>query len=102
MVLRVWIVAAAFTAAVAALPVTAACGHEKVLQQYQMEGASMEPALHDGDVLKVIDYGSGNPRRGDIVLYRFPPNPDREFVDRIVGLPGERVEVRDGQVLIND
>jgi signal peptidase I len=77
------------------------CSQAKVLKQFQVEGSSMEPALHDGDTVDILDYEGKNPRRGDIVLFRFPAQPDREFVKRIVAEPGETVEVSGGSVLID-
>ena len=73
---------------------------------------SMEPTLDRGDKL-IIDnhtYRSAAPQRGDIILYLPPPqlsaefavNNNSAFIHRIVGLPGEVVEIRDGQVFIND
>jgi len=77
------------------------CSQEKVLQQFQVEGSSMEPALHDGQTVDIVDYGNKNPRRGDIVLFRFPADTEREFVKRIIGQPGETIEVSQETVLVN-
>jgi len=67
----------------------------------KVQGPSMEPAISDGDTIHVSDYGDESPQRGDIVLYRFPEDTKNEFLGRIVGKPGETVEVRDGLVLID-
>jgi len=60
---------------------------------FRVEGAAMLPALQDGDVVEVLDYGSGSPERGDLVVFQAPTLTEREFVKRIIGLPGETVEI---------
>lgn len=69
----------------------------------RVEGDSMEPSLIDGQfvVVNKLAYTLQDPERGDIVVFHFPLNPDRRFIKRIIGLPGENVRVQDGQVLIN-
>src|ERR687885_2753467 len=66
------------------------------VQNFRVEGASMEPTLHTNQYLLVnkVSYLVGQPRRGDIVVLRFPLDPRRDFIKRIVGLPGEQVEVK--------
>ena len=74
------------------------------VQNFRVEGFSMEPTLHTNEYLFVnkLAYVVGEPQRGDIVVLRFPLDPRRDFVKRIIGLPGEEVEVRGGYVYIND
>ena len=60
----------------------------------------MEPALKDGDRI-FIDRSFGLLQRGDIVIFYYPADPTKSYLKRIVGLAGEAVEIRDGQVLIN-
>lgn len=73
------------------------------VQNFRVEGFSMEPTLHTNQYLLVdkVSYLVGSPGRGDIVVFRFPLDPRRDFIKRIVALPGEEVEVRGGRVLIN-
>ncbi len=76
-----------------------------VVQPVKVEGTSMLPRLHDGErifVNKLIYYGLPKLRRGDIVVFWFPNNPSQSYIKRIVGLPGEKVEIREGRVIIND
>ena len=76
---------------------------------------SMEPALHgvkdqwlaDKIIVDKVKYKFANPERGDIVVFSPPPeiqnNPEREaFIKRLIGLPGEKVELRKGKVYINN
>ncbi len=75
-----------------------------LIQNFRIEGSSMEPNLHDGQYLIInkIVYRFYPHERGDIVVFQFPRNPKRDFIKRVVGLPGEKVEVKQGKVLIND
>jgi signal peptidase I len=68
-----------------------------------VDGLSMEPRVPAGELLLIntLAYKLGPARRGDVVAFRHDaPNPET-YIKRIVGLPGERVEVRDGVVLVN-
>lgn len=73
-----------------------------VIQPFYVKGASMEPTFHDHQYLIIdeIGYRFNEPKRGDIVVFRYPQNPQEYFIKRIIALPGERVEVRDGNVYV--
>src|SRR5215210_5113006 len=76
-----------------------------IVQPVKVEGTSMLPRLHDGErifVNKLIYYGVPKLERGDIVVFWYPNDPSKNYIKRIVGLPGETVEVREGRVLINN
>ncbi|MBC7341757.1 MAG: signal peptidase I [Clostridia bacterium] len=70
---------------------------------FYIPSSSMEPALEPGDriIVNKILYHFAVPQRGDIVVFRYPVDPSRDFVKRIIGLPGETVEVRNSRVYIN-
>lgn len=83
-----------------------------VVQPVKVEGTSMLPRLHDGErifVNKLIyyklpdlkKYGWPSLERGDVVVFWPPKDPDKSYVKRIIGLPGETVEMREGKILIN-
>ena len=63
----------------------------------------MEPTLRSGQYLVInkLAYVADEPQRGDIVVLRFPRDPRRDFIKRIVALPGEEVAVRGGVVYVN-
>ncbi len=65
-------------------------------------GSSMNPTLQDQDyvVATKIDYHFHGPQRGDIIIMRDPYDPSKDFIKRVVGLPGERILVRDARVYI--
>lgn len=77
--------------------------HVFVLQISVVRGLSMEPSLHDGDRLIVdrISYSVGDVGRYDVVVLRNPRDHSIDYVKRVVGLPGERVSIRDGVVAID-
>jgi signal peptidase I len=79
------------------------------VQPVVVEGTSMLPQLHDGERLlvnklvyyKIQSVSWGHLQRGDIVVFWYPNDPDKSFVKRIIGLPGETVEIRNGRVYID-
>src|SRR6267142_593446 len=79
-----------------------------VVQPVKVEGTSMLPRLHDGErifVNKLIYYDeySWAPKvdRGDNVVFWFPDDPSKSYIKRVVGLPGDTIEMRDGTVRVN-
>jgi signal peptidase I len=73
------------------------------VQNFRVEGFSMQPTLQSNQYLLVnkVAYMVGEPQRGDIVVFRLPQDPRRDLIKRIVALPGEEVEVRDGVVTVD-
>jgi len=73
-----------------------------VVQPFFVVGDSMKPNLHNGDYLLVdeISYRFSPPKRGDIIVFRFPAYPRENYIKRIIGLPGEKIQIRDGKVTI--
>lgn len=73
-----------------------------LIQPFYVKGASMEPNFHDHEYLIIdeISYRFNSPQRGDIIVFRYPRNPEEYFIKRIIGLPGETVQVKDGGVFV--
>jgi len=77
--------------------------HVFLVQISVVRGVSMSPSLHDGDRLVVdrVSYSIADVSRFDVVVLRYPRNPDIDFVKRVVGLPGDEVTLRDGLLHVN-
>jgi signal peptidase I len=79
-----------------------------IVQPVKVEGTSMLPRLHDGErifVNKLIYYDeyrwAPKVERGDIVVFWFPDDPSKSYIKRVVGLPGDTIEMREGTVRVN-
>ncbi len=73
-----------------------------LFQPFIVRGDSMVPNFHTGDYLIVdeISYRFKQFERGDVVVLKFPLDTSQRFIKRVIGLPGETVEVKDGRVTI--
>ncbi len=74
------------------------------VENYRVEGQSMEPNFHNGQYLLVnkLTYKIGHPERNDVIVFHFPLDETKNYIKRVIGLPGEKVEVKNGQVYVND
>ncbi len=98
-----------------------------IVQNFKIEGSSMEPTLHTGQYILVnkliyfhfdlnaplrllpgqeelpqrIIYPFHQPQRGDIVVFEYPKDVTKDYIKRVIGLPGDQIEIRDGQVFVN-
>jgi len=73
-----------------------------LFQPFLVKGQSMEPNFHDGDYLIIdeISYRFREPERGEVVVFKYPKATFQRFIKRVIGFPGETIEIRDGQVKI--
>ena len=97
------------------------------VQNYRVEGPSMEPTLHEGqflfvnklvylrldpqalgDILPSVETSRADsvfpfhsPSRGEVLVFKFPNDPTRDFVKRVIGLPGDKVVIKEGTVFVN-
>jgi signal peptidase I len=78
-------------------------GINAVSARVRVDGFSMRPTLQDGEYILVnkLAYKTGEPHRGDIVVFIFPVNPQEDLIKRVIGLPGETVSVHNGVVSVN-
>lgn len=102
-------------------------GVRAMAQNFRVEGSSMEPGLHDGQYLLVnkaiyfkinletlskylpfVDAGDRPdrflfraPKRGDVIVFQFPEDPSRDFIKRVIAVPGDMVEEKNGVIFVN-
>ncbi|MDR3763747.1 MAG: signal peptidase I [Acidobacteriota bacterium] len=72
-------------------------------QPVKVEGTSMMPELKDQERIFINKYAYrlGAVERGDVVVFRYPGDPSKNYIKRVVGVPGDAVEIAQGQVLLN-
>jgi signal peptidase I len=70
---------------------------------FEVKGESMFPNLHDSNYLitNVISQRIGDPKLGDVVVFKAPNDPDKDFIKRVIGVAGDRVGIKEGQVYLN-
>ena len=75
----------------------------QVVQNYRIESHSMEPNFYEGQFILVnkLAYKFGAPQRGDVIVFHNPNNPDEDYIKRVIGLPGDTVEIAGQSVVIN-
>lgn len=88
-----------------------------LFEPFRIPSDSMMPTLYDGDFIFVSKYAyglrlpvtntlifaTGTPQRGDVIVFRLPPNPKINYIKRLVGLPGDRIRVdENNQIYVND
>lgn len=75
-----------------------------VLINVVIPSGSMENTIMTGDRVfgNRLAYRFGEPERGDIVIFKYPDNEEELYIKRVIGLPGDKVEIRDGLVYLND
>ncbi len=93
-----------------------------LFQPFSIPSGSMRPNLLKGDYLFVTKWAYGysrfslplapnlflgrifgsEPERGDVVVFKFPPNPSLDYIKRVIGLPGDRIQMKDGVLYISD
>ena len=93
-----------------------------LFQPFSIPSGSMRPTLLEGDYLFVTKWAYGysryslpfspnifsgrvfgsDPQRGDVAVFKFPPNPSLDYIKRVIGLPGDKIQVRQGVLYIND
>ena len=73
-----------------------------LIQPFFVSGASMVPQFHNGEYLIIDEFSYRNnaPQRGDVIVFRYPKDPKQFYIKRIIGLPGETIQIKNEQVVI--
>lgn len=74
-----------------------------LFRPYQVNGHSMDPTFQNGEYVltNLITLRFSPLKRGDIIVFHAPPEKDKDYIKRVIGLPGDRIKVQDGQVYLN-
>ncbi len=75
-----------------------------IAQPFIVSGASMENTFHDGEYLIVdqLSYHLNHPERGDVVIFRYPRDPSKYFIKRVIGVPGDTITIEGNTVSIQN
>ena len=73
-----------------------------LFQPFFVRGQSMEPNFEDGNYLIIdeLSFRLRDPQRGEVIVFKYPNNPSQRYIKRIIGLPGETIEVKDAKVVV--
>lgn len=82
--------------------VIAFCIRYFLIQPFVVEGASMLPNYVDREYLlaEKLSLHMGSPKRGDVVIFKYPKNPSVNYIKRVIGLPGDTVQIKNNQITI--
>ncbi|NCN21884.1 signal peptidase I [Candidatus Falkowbacteria bacterium] len=73
-----------------------------LIQPFYVKGASMEPNFHDNEYLIIdeLSYRFNEPVRGQVIVFRYPKNPQEYFIKRVIALPGEELQIKNAKIII--
>ena len=75
----------------------------QVIQNYRIESHSMQPNFYEGQFILVnkLAFKLGEPERGEVIVFHNPNNVEEDYIKRVIGLPGDTIEIRDQTVYLN-
>src|SRR5690349_13180722 len=75
-----------------------------LFRPFQVSGDSMFPNFQNREYIltNLITLRFGNPVQGDVIVFKAPTDPDKDFIKRVIGVAGDTVELKDGSVYVND
>lgn len=80
------------------------CIRTFIVEPYLVEGPSMRPTLknHERLIVNKFIYRFREPERGEILVFSYPKDPSRDFIKRVIAIPGDTIEIQDGKVYVNN
>lgn len=74
-----------------------------IVEPYLVDGPSMRPTLYTDERLIVnkFTYWFHSPERGDVIVFKFPSDQKKDFIKRVIAIPGDTIEIKDGHVILN-
>ncbi len=74
-----------------------------LFQPFMVKGSSMEPNYHSSDYLIIdeLSFKLRDPQRGEVIVFKYPLNTSYRYIKRIIGLPGETIQIKEGEVYIS-
>ncbi|MCL5435007.1 MAG: signal peptidase I [Patescibacteria group bacterium] len=75
-----------------------------LFRPFEVNGESMYPNFHDKEYVltNLIALRLGNPKLGDVVVFKAPPDPEKDYIKRVIGVAGDTVMIKDGNVYLNN
>ena len=75
-----------------------------IVELYLVDGPSMQPTLlsHERLVVNKFIYHFRTPKKGEILVFQYPRDPSRDFIKRVIAVPGDTIEIKDGHVFVNN
>lgn len=75
-----------------------------LFRPFQVNGQSMYPNFEDKQhvITDLISYRFNEPKRGDVIVFKAPPDPEKDYIKRIIGIPGDIVSIKNGLVYVNN